>query len=75
MMASDEPAIIIEPLNAYRLREKRPSNLGEFKMKPGIPEIIRGGTDVTIVTYGSCVRIAEDAVDQLENFWHFCRIN
>ncbi|MCB9015336.1 MAG: transketolase [Lentimicrobiaceae bacterium] len=68
MMASDEPAIIIEPLNAYRLREKRPSNLGEFKMKPGIPEIIRGGTDVTIVTYGSCVRIAEDAVDQLENF-------
>jgi len=68
MMASDEPAIIIEPLNAYRLREKRPSNLGEFRIIPGYPDIIQSGNDVTIVTYGSCVRIAMDAVDQLKGF-------
>jgi pyruvate/2-oxoglutarate/acetoin dehydrogenase E1 component/TPP-dependent pyruvate/acetoin dehydrogenase alpha subunit len=74
MMASDEPAIIIEPLNAYRLREKRPSNIGEFSIKPGIPEILRPGTDVTLVTYGSCVRIAEDAADQLKGFGISCEL-
>lgn len=74
MMASDEPAIIIEPLNAYRLREKRPSNIGEFRIKPGIPEILRPGTDVTLVTYGSCVRIAEDAADQLKGFGISCEL-
>ncbi len=67
-LASDEPAIIIEPLNGYRLREKRPSNFGEFKIPPGKPEIIRPGTDLTVVTYGSCVRIAQDAADQLAEF-------
>jgi len=74
MMASDEPAIIIEPLNAYRLREKRPSNIGEFLIEPGIPEILRPGTDVTLVTYGSCVRIAEDAADQLKGFGISCEL-
>ena len=74
MMASDEPAIIIEPLNAYRLREKRPSNIGEFLIEPGIPEILRSGTDVTLVTYGSCVRIAEDAADQLKGFGISCEL-
>jgi pyruvate/2-oxoglutarate/acetoin dehydrogenase E1 component/TPP-dependent pyruvate/acetoin dehydrogenase alpha subunit len=74
MMASDEPAIIIEPLNAYRLREKRPSNIGEFSIQPGIPEILRPGTDVTLVTYGSCVRIAEDAADQLKGFGISCEL-
>ncbi len=68
MLQSDEPALIIEPLNAYRLREKKPSNIGEFRIPIGIPEIIEQGTDVTLVTYGSCVRIAQDAVAQLRDF-------
>lgn len=74
MLASDEPAIIIEPLNGYRLREKRPSNIGEFRILPGYPEMLHSGTDVTIVTYGSCVRIAEDAVDQLKAFGISCEL-
>ncbi len=65
---SDQPALIIEPLNGYRLREKYPENIGKFKTPPGKPEILREGTDLTIVTYGSCVRIAEDAANQLKDF-------
>jgi len=68
MLQSDEPALIIEPLNGYRLREKRPSNIGEFSVPVGVPEIIEMGTDVTLVTYGSCVRVAQDAVAQLRDF-------
>lgn len=68
MMASDDPALIIEPLNAYRLREKLPTNMGEFKLPLGQPEILQEGKDITIVTYGSCVRIAEDAVKQLRDY-------
>jgi pyruvate/2-oxoglutarate/acetoin dehydrogenase E1 component len=68
LLACDEPALIIEPLNAYRLRERLPENIGLFKIPVGVPEIIHQGTDVTIVTYGSCVRIAEEALDQLEQF-------
>lgn len=68
MLESDEPALIIEPLNAYRLREKLPSNIGEFKIPVGKPEILKSGSDITLVTYGSCVRIAEDAAAQLKEF-------
>lgn len=68
MMQSDEPAIIIEPLNGYRLREKMPTNIGEFTTPVGMPEILQQGDDVTLVTYGSCVRIAQDAVEQLKAF-------
>ena len=67
-LESDQPVLIIEPLNSYRLREKKPENIGEFKMPVGIPEILQEGSDVTLVTYGSCVRIAEDAVVQLKDF-------
>ena len=74
MMQSDEPALIIEPLNGYRLREKKPLNYGEFTILPGFPEILNEGTDVTIVTYGSCVRIAQDAVTQLEAFNISCEL-
>ncbi len=74
VLASDEPALIIEPLNAYRLRERKPLNPGEFKIEPGIPEILNVGTDVTIVTYGSCVRIAQDAAKQLESFNISCEL-
>jgi pyruvate/2-oxoglutarate/acetoin dehydrogenase E1 component/TPP-dependent pyruvate/acetoin dehydrogenase alpha subunit len=67
-LASDEPALIIEPLNGYRLREQKPKNIGEFRIPVGKPEILKTGTDLTLVTYGSCVRIAEDAVAQLQEF-------
>jgi len=68
ILASDDPALIIEPLNGYRLREKVPSNIGEFRIPIGVPEIIKHGTDITLVTYGSCVRIAEEAAAQLQDF-------
>lgn len=67
-LESDQPVLIIEPLNGYRLREKKPNNIGEFKTPVGIPEVINEGTDVTLVTYGSCVRIAQDALKQLRDF-------
>lgn len=68
LLASDDPALIIEPLNGYRLREKVPSNTGKFRIPIGVPEILKQGTDVTLVTYGSCVRIAQDAAGQLQDF-------
>ena len=66
LLEADEPALIIEPLNGYRLKEKQPTNFGEFKTPLGIPEIINEGSDVTIVTYGSCIRIAQDAIKLLQ---------
>ena len=68
ILASDDPALIIEPLNGYRLREKVPTNIGEFRIPVGVPDIIKEGTDLTLVTYGSCVKIAEDAATQLLDF-------
>jgi pyruvate/2-oxoglutarate/acetoin dehydrogenase E1 component/TPP-dependent pyruvate/acetoin dehydrogenase alpha subunit len=68
IMQSDEPALIIEALNAYRLREPMPANIGEFTVPLGKPEIIKEGKDVTIVTYGACVRIAQEAAVQLKDF-------
>jgi pyruvate/2-oxoglutarate/acetoin dehydrogenase E1 component len=68
LLESDDPALVIEPLNGYRLKERRPDNIGEYKIPLGIPEILKEGNDVTLVTYGSCVRIAQDAVEQLSEF-------
>ncbi|MDZ7774201.1 MAG: transketolase C-terminal domain-containing protein [Bacteroidales bacterium] len=68
MLKSDDPALIIEPLNGYRLREKRPENIGEYTVPLGEPEILQEGSDVTVVTYGACVRIAQDAASQLKAF-------
>lgn len=68
MIRSDEPALIIEPLNAYRLKEPMPANIGEFTVPVGKPEIIKPGSDVTVVTYGACVRIAQEAAAQLQEF-------
>lgn len=65
MMKSDEPALIVECLNGYRLKEKLPTNLSEFTVPVGIPEIIQEGTDVTVITYGSCVRIAQEGITKL----------
>ncbi|MFW5706584.1 MAG: alpha-ketoacid dehydrogenase subunit alpha/beta [Bacteroidota bacterium] len=68
MLQSDDAALIIEPLNGYRLKEVLPDNIGEYTIPLGKPEILREGDDVTLVTYGSCVRIAEDAADQLKEY-------
>ncbi|HSH52037.1 MAG TPA: thiamine pyrophosphate-dependent enzyme [Bacteroidales bacterium] len=68
LMEGEDPALVIEPLNGYRLKEKRPENIGEYKIPLGVPEILNEGKDVTLVTYGSCVRIAQDAVEQLKEF-------
>jgi len=68
ILASDDPALIIEPLNGYRLKEKMPGNIGEYKIPIGIPEVLINGKDVTLVTYGACVRIAQEAVLQLKDF-------
>lgn len=65
MLQSDDPAIIIECLNGYRLKERLPTNLGEFTVPLGVPEVLQSGTDITLVTYGSCVRIAEEAIATL----------
>lgn len=66
LLQGDDPALIIEPLNAYRLKEKLPSNLGEFTTPLGIPKILREGDDITIVSYGSTCNIAEDALSVLD---------
>jgi pyruvate/2-oxoglutarate/acetoin dehydrogenase E1 component len=66
MLQSDEPAIIIECLNGYRLKERMPDNLDTFTVPLGVPEVLQQGSDVTLVTYGSTIRIAQDAMKQLE---------
>lgn len=65
LLSAEEPAIVIESLNGYRLKESLPTNLGEFKTPLGIPEIMREGTDITLVTYGSMVRMVETAAKEL----------
>ena len=65
LLKGDDPGLIIEPLNAYRSKEKLPTNLGEFQVELGMPEIVKEGTDVTVVSYGSTCNLAEEAVAQL----------
>jgi 2-oxoisovalerate dehydrogenase E1 component len=65
LLEGNSPAIVIEPLNGYRLKEKLPDNIGEYRLQLGIAEIMNPGTDLTIVTYGSTVKIADVAVKQL----------
>ncbi|WP_234572789.1 alpha-ketoacid dehydrogenase subunit alpha/beta [Rhodohalobacter sp. 614A] len=66
LMQGDDPALVIEPLNAYRLKERMPSNLGEFTVPLGIPKIIKEGTDITLVSYGSTCNIVESILPNLE---------
>ena len=66
MLQSDEPAVIVECLNSYRLKEKQPDNLGEFTVPVGKIEITKEGSDVTLVTYGSTWRIVSEAANELE---------
>jgi pyruvate/2-oxoglutarate/acetoin dehydrogenase E1 component/TPP-dependent pyruvate/acetoin dehydrogenase alpha subunit len=74
MLASDEPALIVECLNGYRLKEKLPNNLGEFKTPIGVVETIREGKDITLVSYGSTLRIIEDAAELLSEIGIDCEI-
>ncbi len=69
LLKSKEPGLVIESLNGYRLKEAKPINIGEYTTPLGRPEILSEGTDITLVTYGSLVRVAQRAVDFLsENF-------
>lgn len=63
LLRSDEPGLVVECLNGYRLKERVPSNLNEFTVPFGVPEVIREGTDITIVSYGSTLRIIDDAIN------------
>jgi pyruvate/2-oxoglutarate/acetoin dehydrogenase E1 component/TPP-dependent pyruvate/acetoin dehydrogenase alpha subunit len=74
LLRSNDPAIMIECLNGYRLKEKLPDNLLEFTVPLGIPEVIRHGTDITVVSYGATLRIAQNAADLLEAFDISCEI-
>ena len=65
LMEGQDPAVVIEPLNGYRLKEKLADNIGEYKLPLGVPEILSEGDDITIVSYGSTLKIAIDAVRQL----------
>lgn len=65
LMEADEPALVIEPLNGYRTKELMPTNLGEFKEALGMPEIVKSGSDLTLVSYGSTFNLCEIAVKQL----------
>ena len=66
LFRADEPALVIECLNGYRLKEKMPDNVGAFTVPLGKAEILRSGTDLTIVCYGSTLRIVEEAVEELQ---------
>lgn len=65
LMAADEPALVIEPLNGYRTKEPMPLNIGEFRAPLGVPEIVNEGTDLTIVSYGSTFNLCEQALSTL----------
>ncbi len=66
LLETDEPALVIECLNGYRLKEKMPNNLGELKTPIGVVETIKEGTDITLVSYGSTLRIVEEAAKELQ---------
>ncbi|MFT3687295.1 MAG: thiamine pyrophosphate-dependent enzyme [Phycisphaerales bacterium] len=66
LLETDEPALVVECLNGYRLKEKMPTNLGEFKTPIGVVETIKTGSDITIVSYGSTLRIIEQAAKELQ---------
>lgn len=74
MLLSDEPAIIIECLNGYRLKETMPDNIAQFTVPLGIPDVLQQGTDITIVTYGSCCRIVMEAATWLQEAGISCEV-
>lgn len=68
LMQGNEPGLVIECLNGYRLKEKCPDNIDEFTVPLGRPEVLVEGTDITLVTYGSCVRVALEAIEMLNEY-------
>ena len=74
MFRSDDPALMIECLNAYRLKEYLPDNVGEFTVPLGVPEILREGSDVTVVTYGAMCRIVMEAAEELDKVGISCEV-
>jgi len=63
LLQSDEPAVVVECLNGYRLKEKMPDNLTSFTVPFGVPEVLQEGEDITIVSYGSTLRVIQEAID------------
>jgi pyruvate/2-oxoglutarate/acetoin dehydrogenase E1 component len=74
LLQADEPALVVECLNGYRLKEKMPSNIGEFTVPLGQPEILQEGSDVTIVSYGSTLRVIQDAMKKLSALGISCEL-
>ncbi|MBK6889393.1 MAG: transketolase [Sphingobacteriales bacterium] len=74
LLQADDPALVIECLNGYRLKETLPDNIGSFTVPLGVVETLRIGTDLTIVTYGSCCRIVMDAAEQLAAIGIDCEV-
>ncbi len=67
LFRGDNPALVIEVLNGYRLKERVPDNVGEFTVPLGVPEVLRQGSDMTVVTYGACCAIALEAAAMLQD--------
>ena len=65
LLAGDDPGLVVEVLNGYRVKEQLPANIGEMTVPLGVPEVLRAGADVTVVTYGACCRIALEAAERL----------
>jgi 2-oxoisovalerate dehydrogenase E1 component len=74
MLKSDDPAVIVECLNGYRLKERIPDNISEYTLPLGIPEILREGDDITVVTYGSMCRVVMEAAEDLSKVGIFCEV-
>lgn len=74
LLETDEPALLIECLNGYRLKEKRPTNFGSFKTPIGVVEILKPGKDITLVSYGSTLRLVEQAAIELMNVGIDCEV-
>src|SRR5687768_12500471 len=74
LLQGNDPAVVIECLNGYRLKEKLPVNLADFRVPLGIPEIVQEGDDITIVSYGSTLRVVQEAAHQLEQKHISCEV-
>ncbi len=74
LLRGDDPALVIEPLNAYRRKERVPANLGEFTLPLGVPKIVREGSDITIVSYGPTCTLAESVLPELDEVGISCEL-
>ena len=74
LLKGNDPGLVVECLNGYRLKEKLPSNLLEYTVPLGVPEVIREGDDLTIVSYGSTLRIVQEAADRLSHLGIHCEV-